>query len=70
MHRMISSDTKVADITAIGVNALAGWTWLSNTNDILQLVLTIAGIVAAIAAARYHIIKTKVLKKNEPQRKD
>jgi len=55
----IPTTTRVADATAIGVNALAGWTWINEVNAGLQLVLTIAGIVAAIMAARYHYIRTK-----------
>jgi len=62
MNRLIDDQTKIADATAIGVNALAAWTWLDQVNDVLQLVLTVAGIVAAIAAASYHIEKTKKLK--------
>jgi len=61
MQRIYAS-TKLADMGAVGVNVLAGWTWLSDVNAVLQLILTVAGIVAAIAAARYHIAKTKALK--------
>jgi len=68
MYRLINNnETRVADATAIGVNALATWTWIDDVNSILQLVLTIAGIVAAVAAARYHILKTNKLKDdNQP----
>jgi hypothetical protein len=54
--------TRAADITAVSVNVLAGWTWIEEVNDVLQLVLTVAGIVAAIAAARYHIVRTRRMK--------
>jgi len=63
MRSILASETKVADATAIGVNALAGYTWVSDVNSGLQLILTVAGIVAAIAAAQYHFNKTKELKK-------
>ena len=66
MQRLIDNETKIADATAIGVNALAAWTWLDQVNDILQLVLTVAGVVAAVAAARYHLKKTKALDERKP----
>ena len=59
MHRL---DTRLADAGAIGANILAGWTWISDVNAVLQLVLTIVGIIAAVAAARYHIIRTRDIK--------
>ena len=56
---MHNNATRMADAAAIGVNVLAGWTWINDVNAVLQLILTVAGIVAAIAAARYHIKKTR-----------
>ena len=66
MNRLIDDQTKIADATAIGVNALAAWTWLDQVNDVLQFILTVAGIVAAVAAARYHLKKTKALDERKP----
>ena len=57
----------VADLTAVGVNITAAWTWLDEVNSVLQMVLTVAGIVAAIAAARYHLRKTSELKRKEDE---
>lgn len=66
MQRLISAQTRIADATAVGVNVLATWTWVAEVETALRLVLTIAGIVAAVAATRYHLVKTKALKdKNE-----
>jgi hypothetical protein len=56
---MIFNSTKTADAAVIGVNALAGYSWIADLNEVLQLVLTVAGIVAAIAAARYHIMSAR-----------
>lgn len=68
MHRIINiNPTRIADAAAVSVNGFAAWTWIHDINEVLQLVLTIAGIVAAIAAARYHIIKTKEVKKDEAE---
>ena len=58
---MINS-TKTADAAVIGVNALAGYSWIADLNEVLQLVLPVAGIVAAIAAARYHIMRANRIK--------
>jgi len=54
-----------ADLTAVGVNVTAAWTWLDEVNSLLQVVLTVVGIIAAIAAARYHIRKTRELGKDQ-----
>ena len=64
-QRLLANQTKIADATAVGVNALAAWTWIDQVNDVLQFILTLAGIVAAVAAARYHIEKTKALKNED-----
>jgi len=55
------TNQQIADAGVVGVNALAGWTWLSAANDVLQLILTALGIVAAIVAIRYHLKKTNKL---------
>ena len=59
---MMINSTKTADAAVIGVNALAGYSWIADLNEVLQLVLTVAGIVAAIAAARYHIMRANRIK--------
>ena len=55
------SNEQLANAGVVGVNALAGWSWLSAANDVLQLVLTFLGIVAALVAIRYHVKKTQKL---------
>ncbi len=72
---MFINSTKTADAAVIGVNALAGYSWIADLNEVLQLVLTVAGIVAAIAAARYHIMRANRIKNRqnavkEPQTKN
>ena len=49
------------DTLAGSANALAGYTWIAQLNDILQLALTALGIVSASIAIKYHIKKTKEL---------
>lgn len=65
MQRLIAAQTKIADATAVGVNVLATWTWVDEVDAALRIVLTIAGIVAAIAAARYHTAKRKELQNDK-----
>jgi hypothetical protein len=67
---MIFNSTKTADAAVIGVNALAGYSWIADLNEVLQLVLTVAGIVAAIAAARYHIMRANRIKNRQSATKE
>ena len=53
---------KSADALAVSANALAGYTWIAQLNEVLQLLLTALGIISGIVAIRYHLKKTKELK--------
>ena len=53
---------KSADALAVSANALAGYTWIAQLNEMLQLLLTALGIISGIVAIRYHLKKTKELK--------
>lgn len=54
---------KAAD-TATGVAIVgAGFSWLSNANEVLTALATITAIIAGGFAARYHYKKTKLLEK-------
>ena len=48
-----------ADIAAAGSIGTAGWTWLANANDILQLIATIVAIISGIYAIRHYHKKIK-----------
>jgi len=61
----MSVSNLAANSAAAGANGVAVWTWVAGANDILQLILTLVGIVAAVAAAQYHFAKTKRLKKDD-----
>jgi len=50
---------KAADTLAVSANALAGYTWVAQINEVFQLVLTALGIISASVAIRYHLKKTK-----------
>lgn len=53
---------RAADAAAAASVSLAGWTWVTQANEILQLIATAVAIVAGLLAARYHWTKTQVLK--------
>jgi len=52
---------KSADALAVSANALAGYTWIAQLNEVLQLLLTALGIISGIVAIQYHLKKTKKL---------
>lgn len=60
-----STTASPADVVVVGVNLLAGMTWMDFTSGILQIILTIVGIGAGIAAWRWHRAQRKALKKKQ-----
>ena len=54
-----------ADAVVVGVNILAGMTWMDYVSGVLQIVLTIVGIGAGIAAWRWHRAQRKALEKKK-----
>ena len=65
VYRLMFSSNTIANGAVVGANGVAAWSWIAGANDVLQLILTIVGIVAAVAAAQYHFEKTKRLKKDD-----
>jgi len=58
-------NVKIADAQAVAANGIAYMTWVANINEVLQLSLTVFGIVSAIFAIRYHLRKTREIEDRE-----
>lgn len=57
-----------ADVAA-GISAgSAGYAWLGTANEVVQLLAGIVAIAAGIAALRFHLVKTKEVKKEQKER--
>ncbi|QDP53242.1 MAG: hypothetical protein GOVbin7744_45 [Prokaryotic dsDNA virus sp.] len=58
---------------AIGTNVVAGYTWIAQVNELLQLILTIIAIISGMYTINYHVLKMRKLnnaikrKKTEPE---
>ena len=52
-------EQNVADTAVVVSSGLVGFTWLGDLASVLNIVLSIAGIFAAITAARFHMSHTK-----------
>ena len=60
----MNTPIKLADTAAAGAAALVGATWLADMNAYLQLVATVVAILAGIAAAYYHVLKSRYLRED------
>jgi len=54
-----------ADAATIGTNVLAGWSWITQVEGVLQIALTIVGIGAGIASWRWYRAQRKALEKKD-----
>lgn len=53
------TEQQIADGAAASSAALAGWTWIAQVNDVLQLIATAVAIVAGIYAVQWHRFRLK-----------
>lgn len=64
-----------ADVAAFGTASVAGLTWITQVNDILQLVATAVAIVAGIGATLWHrerrlALRDERRRKNEKEKRN
>lgn len=68
VHKLIPAAHQLAADAAAAVSvAAAGYTWLQTANEALQAVATLVAIAAGLAAARFHITKTRLLKQQQKE---
>jgi len=62
--------TRIADFGAATSAALAGTAWLANLDLIVSITAGLVAIIAGVAAAVYHITRTRRMKKGAAQKTD
>lgn len=62
---MTTTQKLVADGGVVVATSVAGMTWITNLNAILQLIATAVAIMAGLASAWYYYTKARALKKGQ-----